>query len=186
MPVYEEEEKEVKVPPGTGVAGLVKAVTAILELPRVQTIEITVNKPVKYRRFRKADEPEQNIGIDFDTLMPWQIVRSNHISEVSLISMNAAIVIGQLFMQASIDGYNPVAFVGSPATRFWSWYTATTSLVTSREELYGLPFLADKQIPEESLILCTALGKRAAMVDVIRSYKVTVPMPKAKKAGTDG
>ncbi len=186
MPAYEEEVKTVKVPPGTGVAGLVKAVTSILELPRVQTISITVGKPIEYRRLRKPEEPELNVDLDLTTLMPWQVVRAGAISEIRPSSMNAAIVIGQLFMQSNIDGYNPVAFVGSPTSKFWAWYTGTTQLLASREELYGLPFLTDEGVPDEALILCSALGRRASMVDVVRSYKVTIPMPKAKKVSTDG
>ena len=186
MSTYEEEVREVKVPPGTGVPGLIKAVTQILELPRVQSINITVGKPIEYRRMRKAEEPEANVDLDFSTLLPSQIVRSRIITEVKLASMNAAIVVGQLFMQASIDGYNPVAFVGHPASKFWAWYTATTQLISSREELFGLPFLTDDQIPVEALILCAAHGRRASMVDVLRSYKIAVPIPKPKKVSTDG
>lgn len=176
---YEEETKSVDVPKGAGIPGLIKTLTSILELPRVQDINIA-NGKITYKRFRKAGEPEANIDADFDSIMPWQIVRSREISELHITSTNAAVVLGQMFSQASMDGYNPVAFVGSPSSKFWAWYTGTTSLVTGREELHGLPFHTDKGVPEEALVMCVAMGRRASMVDVVKSYKVTIPQKKSK------
>lgn len=179
MPQYEEEHKTVDVPKGAGIPGLVSAVTSILELPRVQSIHIE-NGTVSYTRFKKAGDPDVNVDQDFDSIMPWQIVRSRDISEVIITSTNAAVVLGQMFAMTSMDGYNPVAFVGSPASKFWAWYTGTTSLMTGRDDLHGFPFHVDKQVPDEALILCVALGRRASMVDVVKSYKVTVPQKRSK------
>jgi hypothetical protein len=180
MPIYEEEHKSVEVPQGTGIPGLLKAVSKVLELPRVQNINIDKDGKVTYKRFRKPEEPDQNLDIDFDTLMPWQVVRAHPVTEVNIVSINAAVVVGQLFSQSSMDGYNPVAFVASPSTKLWTWYTSTTTLVTNREELHGLPVYADQRMPEEALVLCVAYGRRAAMVDVVKSYKITIPQQRSK------
>lgn len=182
MPNYDEETKKIEVPKGTGVPGLLKAITAVLELPRVQNISIDSTGLVTYTRLRKAGEPESNVDQEFDSLMPWQVIRSHAIVEVQLPSINAAVVIGAMFSQANIEGYNPVAFVGNPSTRLWHWYTSTTKVVTNRDEFYGLPFLSDRQVPEEALLLCVAYGRRASMVDVVKSYKVSIPMPVVKRS----
>lgn len=179
MPTYEEETKTVDVPQGAGIPGLLKVISSLLELPRVQNISIDKNK-VSYRRFRKPEEPIQNVEIEFDSIMPWQIVRSRPITEVNIVSINAAVVVGQLFSLASMDGYNPVAFVASPSTKLWAWYTGTTTLVTNREDLHGLPVYFDQHVPEEALVLCVAYGRRAAMVDVVQSYKVSIPQQRTK------
>jgi hypothetical protein len=180
MASYEEEHKTIDVPQGTGVPGLLKAVGAVLELPRVQNINIDKDGKVSYRRFRKPEEPEQNLAMDFDTIMPWQIVRTHLVTEVAIVSINAAVVLGQLFSLASMEGYNPVALVVSPSTKLWVWYTSTTKLVTNREDLHGLPVFFDQQVPEEALIMCVAYGRRAAMVDVVKSYKVSIPQQRSK------
>lgn len=175
--VYVEETKTIEVAPGTGVPGLLRTVAAVLALPRIQVVEIKAGAVV-YTRFKRPEDPDQVLELDLSTLMPAQVVRSNPINEVALAGTNAATAIGQMFAQVSMDGYLPVAFVGNPNSRFWAWYTSTTSVMTSREELYGQPFYADKDIPEETLLLCAALGRKATMVDVVRSYKITVPLRK--------
>lgn len=185
MPSFIEEEKTIEVPKGIGVDGLLKAVAKVLELSRVQNITIDVTGKVSYKRFRKEDEPEQVTGLDFSSVMPWQIVRGHAIEEVPTNSTNAAVVLGQLFARVSMDGFNPVSFVASPSTKFWTWYTATTSLHTGHVELHGLPFLVDPQVPEEALVMCVAYGRRAGMVDVVKSYKITVPMRKVNVAKKD-
>lgn len=182
MPNYDEETKQIEVPKGTGAPGLLKAVASVLELSRVQSITIDSIGVVKYTRLRKAGEPEVNVDQDFDSLMPWQVIRAHDITEVQLPSTNAAVVIGSMFSQANIEGYNPVAFVGNPSTRLWHWYTSTTKVVTNRDEFYGLPFLSDRQVPEEALVLCAAYGRRASMVDVVKSYKISIPMPVMKRS----
>jgi hypothetical protein len=179
MAMYEEELKTIDVPQGTGVAGLLKAIGKVLELPRVQNINIDKTK-ISYKRFRKPEEPEQNVELDFDSIMPWQIVRTRTVIEVNIVSINAAVVVGQLFSLANIEGYSPVAFVTSPSTKLWTWYTATTTLVTNREDLHGLPVLVDPHVPEEVLVLCVAYGRQATMVDVVKSYKVSIPQKRSK------
>lgn len=179
MPNYAEEVKVVDVAPGTGVHGVVRAVEAILKLGKVQELTVTPGK-VTYVRLRKEDEPEQLIELDLSTLMPAHVVRNCQLEELSLKSVNAAVVIGQMFFSVALAGMNPVAFVGGTNSELWAWYEATTQLAASREEFYGVPFYADKDIPDEVLVLCSALGRRAAMVDVTHGYKITIPAKRRK------
>lgn len=179
MPSYAEGTTTVDVPPGTGVPGVLRAVEAILKLGKIQVLEVVPGK-VKYTRLYKADEPEQLIELDLSTLMPSHVVRNCQLDELSLKSVNAAVAVGQMFMAASLAGLNPVAFVGGTNSELWSWYEATTQLATSREEFYGVPFYADKDLPDEVLVLCAALGRRATMVDVTHGYKITIPAKRRK------
>ena len=179
MPNYIEEEKTVDVPPGTGVPGVVRAVETILKLGKIQELTVVPGR-VTYIRLRKDEEPEQLIELDLATLMPSHVVRNCVLEELHLKSVNAAVVIGQMFFSVALAGLNPVAFVGSTNSELWAWYEATTQLTASREEFYGVPFYADKDIPDEVLVLCSALGRRAAMVDVTHGYKITIPAKRRK------
>lgn len=174
MPNYEEETKTLEVPAGTGVAGVLRTVEAILQLGRVQEVVLKTGKAT-YTRLRKPDEPERVVDLELETLMPSHVVRGSVLRELDLKSLNAAVAVGQLFLQASVDGMNPVAFVSGTTSELWAWYEATTKLTTSREEFYGVPFYADANIPDEVLVLCCAQSRRAAMIDVTHSYKITIP-----------
>jgi hypothetical protein len=175
---YIEERKEQEVPNASGVAGYLEVVRGVLELPRVQEIIIRVGK-VSWHRFKKPDEPERNLEVDLETLMPYGVIRSHDVVEVPAVD-NAAATLGLLFTKAHLDGLNPIALVSGPGTFLHSWYRATTSLVLPRQSAHGVDLLLDPNIGEEALILCTGFGKRAALVDTVRSYKTTMPWRQTK------
>lgn len=174
MPSYIDERKTVEVPSNTGVAGYLKVIGEILELPRVQKVVLDIGS-ISYQRFRKDDEPERIVGQDLESLRPAAIIKNRTVTEIKAASDNAAIVVAQLFAQATMDGYNPVAFVSGLHTMFWSWHARSTGLMLNKKEAYGLSFYGDQMLPDEALILCVSYGRRAAMVDVVHSYKVTIP-----------
>lgn len=180
MPNYIEEKKDVDVPPATGIPGFLKVISSILERPRVQRIVIEKGK-ISYSRFRRDDEEDVPLGIDLETLMPSAVIRSSLVEEVQVLADNAAVGVGQLFAKAHMDGMNPVAFVSGPGSLFFLWHTRTTRVVLAKEECYGLPFLADPEIPDETLILCSAYSRRAALPDTVRCYKMTVPLMRKGK-----
>lgn len=174
MPDLVLEQDSFEVPAASGVAGYLKIVGSILELTRVQEVLLTVGK-ISYKRFKSPDEPEREVETDLSTLMPGAIVRTKAIDEIVPASKNAAVVIAAMFSRVSFDGLNPVAFVSGSASQFWVWHEKTVAVTIRKEEAYGLPFLVDVQIPDDALVLCAAYGRRAAMVDVVKSYKVTIP-----------
>lgn len=181
MPNYIEENKELEVPPATGVPGFLRVVESILERPRVQRVVIEKGK-ISYSRFRRDDETEAPLGIELATLMPSAVIRScSIVEEIKALADNAAIGMAQLFSKAHMDGMNPVALVGGLSSLFFVWHTRTTSVVLAKDECYGLPFLADPEIPDESLILCAAYDKRAALPDTVRCYKMLVPLMRKAK-----
>lgn len=179
MPSYVEEKQDIEVPPATGVAGYLKVITDILERPRVQEVLLVKGK-ISYRRFRKDDEPESLLEIDLQTLMPSAVIRASTLEELRLYGDNAAVAMGQLFSKAHMDGMNPIALVSGPSPHFFAWHAKTTSIVLAADECYGLPFLRDPIIPDESLIMCTAYSRKALLPDTVRTYKITIPFLKER------
>lgn len=177
MPNYIEETKEIEVPPASGIPGFLRVVAGILERSRVQEIIISKGKIV-YRRFRKEDEPEKALEVELETLLPSFVIRAGQVEELALLSSdNAAVAVSMLFAKAHMDGLNPIALVGGRNSHFFSWHIKTTDVVLAREECYGLPFLADHDIPDETVLLCAGYGRRAALPDTVRSYKISIPLP---------
>lgn len=175
MPSYEEETNSFEVPKAAGRAGYFRVLDKLFELRRVQEIIITTGK-VSYRRYRAHDEPEQEVEVDLTSLLPYSVIRSHEVTEILPASDNAAVVVAQMFAQVHMDGLNPVAFASGHEVTFRQWHANTTRVMLPSGEAYGLPFLVDTQLPTESLLLCAAYGRRAALVDTVRSYKIAIPL----------
>jgi hypothetical protein len=175
---YIEERQELDVPSATGIEGYLSVVRSILNLPRVQEITIKVGK-VRWHRFKKPDEPDRNLEVDLDTLMPYGVIRNHEVQELMTVP-DAAACLGAVLAQAHIDGLNPIAWVSGPGTLLHGWYKDTTGLLLPKDSVFGLDLLLDSNIGQEALILCTGFGKRAALVDTVRSYKITMPWRQVK------
>lgn len=173
---YTEVDEEIEVPKGTGSAGFLQAISAILKLPRVQSINIDSRGKVSYRYFTRKGEDAPALKLDFESLKPYAAIRnSESVEELSEPHATAAIALGQLFDAAAVDHLFPVAFATGASTSFWRWAKATDLLLTSREELFGIPFMTDRLIPDSSLILGAAYARGAALVDIRKSYKLVIP-----------
>lgn len=173
---YSEEKQEIEVPPATGIPGYLKIIAGILERPRVQEIVLSRTGKITYRRFRKDDEAEVPLDIDLETLMPHAVIRNSTLEELRLINENnAAVAMGQLFTKVHLDGVSPIAFAGGPNSLLFAWHVRTTSVMLARDEVYGLPFLADPELPNEALFLCAGYSRRSSLPDTVRSYKITIP-----------
>jgi hypothetical protein len=172
MPDYREHSGKIEVPRNTGIDGLLFAVRELLKRPRIQAINIDAKGQISYKRYVREDEADVNIGIDFDTYTPASIIRNSEVSELQAVG-NAAVVLGSLFSAASVDQLHPIALVSGAATKLWEWYRSTTNSSLPRTaEVFGLPFLLDRGIPDTALLLCTAYGKDSAVVDTVKVYKV--------------
>lgn len=173
MVEYIEERNELDIPGATGIDGYLSAIRNVLELPRVQGLEVLIGK-IRWRRFRRPDEPERNVEVDLDTLMPYSIIRTRDIVEVTAAA-TAAVALGQLFTRAHVDGLNPIALVTGPQTHLHQWWLTSSDVELPVDSVYGLDLLRDPHIGPEALVLCAGFGKRAALVDTIKSYKITMP-----------
>lgn len=180
MQEFREVTSSISVPKNAGLDGFLHTIKEILKRPRVQSVAIDSKGVVTYKRLLKDGEEQQDIQVSFDALSPAYILRNlPGFDEVPLPQgLNAAIAMGVLFERAFQDQLYPIAFVTGASTLFWDWYGVSTGLkIRPRSEVYGLPFLADRGIPDSALILCVSYLKDASLVDVEKAYKVEMERP---------
>lgn len=177
MDEYREVSKSIDVPANTGVDGMLRTLKQILLKPRVQRIEANARGRVTYTRYVRNDEPEENFGIDFDDLQPYHVIRNAELREfMPPPELSAPLVISLMFEQAALERLHPIAFATGAASSVWAWYRHTSGHTPSvRTQLFGLPVLLDRQIPDTVLLLCAGFGRDAAFVDTQVSYKVELP-----------
>jgi hypothetical protein len=173
---YQEHSQSVEIPKGTGIEGFLRAIREILALPRLQEIHIDARGKVSYKYFLREGEEERTLALEFDSLMPYAIVRNGVVQEVLSNSTNVGVVLAQMFARAAADHMYSVAWVAGANTTFWRWFDASMGFKhASQDDLFGLPFLRDRMVEDSVLILCTAYGPRAALTDTQRSYKILIP-----------
>jgi hypothetical protein len=171
-------EEELVPPKGSGVPGLLKAITEIVGLPRVQEIRVKANGKIEYDFYMRKSDAVTKLNVDFEKVMPYAIVRNGVIQEIPYPNAHAATAIAELFSAAGKEHMSPIAFLGADNTGFWDWYEETTGLTpVTREELFGLPFLTDSNsvMPEMTLLLCTGFKRNALITDTVKSFKITIP-----------
>lgn len=176
MTEYQEITGTVEIPKNVGVKGFLRALEDILKLPRVQEISIDARGKITYRHYVREGEPQRPLQVDFDTLQPYAVIRNSNVVELADPDLNAAVALGQLFNMAASDHLFPVAIVAGANTKLWTWYAVSTTLsLSSREELYGLPFLIDRHLEDNHVVLCAAYTRGAALIDTQKSYKFVIP-----------
>ncbi len=177
MDDYREVSKSIDVPPNTGVDGFLRTLRQILRKPRVQDIHINSRGQVRYTRYVREDEPEEPVGIEFDDLQPYYVIRNAELREfMPPPDLPAPVVIGLMFDQVAQERLQPIAFAVGAQTGLWDWYQYTTGHdVVARRQLFGLPIFIDRQIPDSVLLLCAGFGRDASFVDTQTSYKVEMP-----------
>lgn len=176
MPEYKEISESISIPKGTGIAGYIETIKKILKKPRVQEVTLKTNGYIGYRRFALENEPEDSIGMNFEDLMPYSILRGADIEELQIASDSAAVAVAHLFSRTASEGLNPILFAGGSSSNFWEWHKDSTGVDLGKESIYGLPYYPDPEIPNETLLLCAAYARDAALVDVKKSYKISIPL----------
>lgn len=174
MAEYEEVKGEVEVPKSTGITGFLETIKSVLRLPRVQDIHIDSKGKVAYRHFVREGEARA-LGMNFDSLMPYAIIRNGTVLELPQPDANAAVAIAQLFNLLARDRLHPTAFVTSPVTAFWDWYVRSVGEPASRDEIFGVPLVHDRMVEDHVLLLCGAYARAGEMVDTQKSYKLVIP-----------
>lgn len=172
-PQYIEDGETIEIPPAAGVAGYVRVFQAILELPRVQRVEVVPGK-IEYVRFVKDGE-RRPIEVDLETVLPYGIIRNRPVIELVMDElMSAAVALGQMFAQVHMDGMFPIALVAGVGTLLHTWYANTTGVVQPSGSVHGLPVLLDRHLGVETLVMCAGNTPKAPMVDTACSYKTTI------------
>jgi hypothetical protein len=176
MAEYEDVSGSVEVPKNAGIRGFLKVIEDILKLPRVQSIHIDSRGNVEYRHFLREGESSRPVATDFESLLPYAVIRNSRVAELSGASPNAAVALCQLFNMAAVDHLFPVALVGGANTQFWSWYATSTGVTpATQDQMYGVPFLRDRLLEDHVVVLCAAYTRSSALVDTQRSYKLVIP-----------
>jgi hypothetical protein len=175
---YEELTGTIEVPANVGIEGFLLAIRNILKLPRVQDVHINARGNISFKRFVRKGEGHDPLEVNFDSLMPYAIIRNSMVSELAAPSDNAAVAVAQLFAMAARDHLVPVSFVGGAKTDFWAWLDKSTGVpmsLSSTDEAFGVPFLRDRQLEDHVLVLCAAYTRTSTLIDVQRSYKLVIP-----------
>ena len=177
---YKEYEEKLSIPKGSGVEGFIRALRSVLTLPRLKQVVIDGRGSVSYTYSVRENEGKRPIteeSLHFDDLMPYALVRNGVVTEMMAPEFhhNAANALGHLFQAVAADHLFPVAFVAGANSRFWQWYTKTTALSGPHEELFGVPFLTDRMLPDEVLVLCAAYNRGDSIMGTQKSYKIVIP-----------
>lgn len=173
---YEQHDEDIEIPKGAGIDGFLAAIRAVLKLPRVQDIRIDARGKISYSFLLRAGEAKQTLGVNFDDLMPYAVVRNADVQELILVNENAAVALLQMFRQVSIEHVYPVAFVVGAATTFWEWYEASTLMKAEiRDEVLSVPIFRDRACPDDVLLLCTSFRVGEPLSATQKVYKVQIP-----------
>jgi hypothetical protein len=157
---YKQQTGEVEVPKGAGVEGFLLAIRNILKLPRVQEVHIDSRGKVTYAHFVPDDVEPALLSIEFETVMPYAVVRSGHVVEVTRPSIeNPAVTIGCLLHGAALDHLAPVAWVTGAKPALWAWYHGGTGTGENirGDDFFGLPVLRDPKFEDNSLLTLVAV-----------------------------
>jgi hypothetical protein len=163
------------VPRNSGVPGLLKLLGSILaEIPRVKEIIIRSNGTVSYTWYMPSGAPPKTLDIQFDTLMPYAIIRNSPLQEVVSDGGNRTAV-ASLFNACHRDRLYPICLVVGSATILWKWLAeAVGSPVDPSDTCYGYPLLQDREVPDDVLLLCASYARTNNIEDTYRSYKITL------------
>ena len=181
MSEHKEVTGTIQVPANTGIDGFLHTIKELLKRPRLQSINIDARGRITFRRFALEGEddgaPNNNFGVDFQDLSPYYVVRNVQVLEFAPPrGATASTCVCMLLDRMAKDKMHPLAFVSGASTMLWDWHRYTTGYeIEERTQLFGLPLLLDRHIPDTALLLCAGYGREAAFIDTRLSYKVEMP-----------
>ena len=165
-------EMTVNVPLNTGVDGFLLAVRKVLELSRVQGIQIDAKGTLIYKRYVANDDGE-TIGVDYEGIEPWHIIRNSELLELRDLPTSAASRVVCLMDAARSEQLYPTGFVTGADTSLAAWFRESSGITLRTDKaLCGLKVYVDRHVPDSALILTAAYSPTAGLVDTVKSYKV--------------
>lgn len=174
---FEEHTDSVTIPKNTGLAGLLATIKSLLEeIPRVKELRLTQAGVLHYTWYAPVGALERTPRIAFEDLQPYAVIRNNQVQEVAVPSQ--ALLLFSLFMECQQDRLYPICLVVGAETIFWRWLQAVTEMrVPTNSSMFGYPVLADPNVPDDVLILCSAYARSSHIEDTYRAYKALMEMP---------
>lgn len=165
-------ETTVDVPTNTGIDGFLLAVRGILSLSRVQGIQIDAKGVLTYKRYVVEGEPN-SIGVDYEGIEPWHIIRNSDLVELRDLPTSAASRVVCLMDAARSEQLHPTSFVTGANTSLAAWFRESSGITLRTDKaLCGLKVYVDRHVPDSALILTAAYSSTAGLVDTVKSYKV--------------
>lgn len=184
---HRKETQQVAIPRNTGRQGFLRALDQILQLPHVQSIHIGPTGVVSYERILLPEEKSETLGVNYEGLEPYHIMRNNEVVEILPRGLRAPwLAVAALFNRVELERLVPVAVVTGTGLTFWEWWQSTGAPVAHNSTLFGLPVYADRNLPDTTVTLCAAYSRSAALVDCHRFFKMDItPLLEAQPPATD-
>lgn len=167
--------QSIEVPPSTGIDGFLLVIREILQQPRVQRIVMEATGVVSYIRLVAQNEaPQENLGVSFDHLEPYGVIRNAATRELTYPGHYGAAEVLLLMVDAvTAQGYTPICFASGTNTRLWNWlYCTSGTTLSDRKSVFGYPVQQDKQLPDTALVLCAGIGHTQALIDTKLAVKI--------------
>ena len=172
---YQLKSDVITVSKNTGIDGFMYTIKTILKLKRVQSINIDTKGTIKYERYVTDAEDVVSIGVDYEGLEPYNVLRNSEIEELVTRLTNPLSVVANMFDMLSMEKLFPSAFVTGADTILHRWMAegaGGVQLFRKSSILFGIPVLTDRNCPDTALILCGAYTRDAAVVDTQKAFKV--------------
>lgn len=174
-------QRSIEIPKNTGIQGFLRAIRSVLELPRTVWFQAELKKGgavLSYERYIEEGQEERPPQIDFGSLTPYRLIRLTDIREIAVPpSGDAGRVVADLFRLMAAESLWPLAWVGGQNSTFWAWHSQTTGvpLEVGSTAAYGLPFLTDAEVDNETLLLVGGYQRGAELNEAQLTLRILIP-----------
>lgn len=174
---WQEKKGTIQVPKGSGIEGFISSLRTILQLGRVQRVQIDVTGKVEVTRFVREGEEVLPEAPSFDDVLPYAIIRNSIIEEIEIpLDAPAPHALTLLFKRVADQKLTPLGLVSGFGSTFWEWHKKSCGIeLLKQNEVYGLPFLFDNAIPDYTLFLCAGFTRTTPFTETHSSFKITMP-----------
>lgn len=174
MSDLKEVTRNIDVPANTGAEGFLHAIREIIRKPRVQRIILEATGRVTYVRMEGPNDTEENLGVSFNHVQPYEIIRNVTTRELSYPPhLGGADVLTVMFDAVATNDFAPICFATGVASTLWNWLYFTSGVeIQNQKVLFGYPVYQDQQLPDTALVLCAGVGTKAALIDTRLAVKV--------------
>ena len=175
---FVEREYEVEIPKGSGRPGFLKAIDTILKLPRVRSIHVDSNGKITCARMVEESDPfSSDIGVNFETMTPYAIVRNRSIVELAVEPDDSPdLILFRLFKMAEMRQLSPIAIVTGPNTELAAWLTGRANEFEKMEnsQFFGLPVFRDRAVEDNVMLLCAGYDRGGSLPDTQMAFKIVL------------
>jgi hypothetical protein len=172
---FVQKTSSIRVPKSTGIKGLLDCISALIsEVPRVSRILIESNGEVTYTWPCPVDGESKPFDLSFEDSMPYAVIRNTRMVDVG--GKDPADSLAALFAACHKDRLYPICIVTGTDTKLWSWLSRAVfgQRLDPSDTLYGYMILADREVPDDSLLLCAGYARSQSIADTHVCYKISM------------